>query len=317
MIEIHGLSKHFGPFAAVDGIDLTVPGGEVLGFLGPNGAGKTTTMRMITGFLAPSAGSITIAGFDVAAAPLQARQVLGYLPEGAPLYPDMTVAGFLGFIAEVRRIDGQRRRERLDAVIDQVGLGDVLRQPIGTLSKGYKRRVGLAQAIVHEPRVLILDEPTDGLDPNQKHEVRKLIRAMARDRAIVISTHILEEVEAVCSRAVIIDRGRIIADGTPDELKARSGYHNAVVLTVPRAQAGAATEDLKDLPGVERVTRDELADGYDRYTVIPTESVSIAGAVSGLVRERGWSVRELYVLPGRLDDVFRKLTGHRQSGEAA
>ncbi len=216
MIEIQNLVKKFGPFTAVDGISLTVAKGEVLGFLGPNGAGKSTTMKMLTGFLTPTSGRITVCGHDVAEAPLEAKRSIGYLPEGAPAYGDMTPRSFLDFIADVRRLSGNEREWRLEKVADQVNIVEVLDQPIDTLSKGFKRRVGLAQAILHDPPVLVLDEPTDGLDPNQKHEVRGLIQSMAKEKAIIISTHILEEVEALCKRAVVIARGRVVAEGRPE-----------------------------------------------------------------------------------------------------
>jgi len=222
MIEISHLSKRYGPLTAVDDISFNVAAGEVLGFLGPNGAGKSTTMKMITGFLAPTSGSVSVCGHDVERAPLAAKACMGYLPEGAPSYGEMSVRNFLGFIADIRGLVGERRRARLDDVIERLGLQSVLEQVIETLSKGYKRRVGLAQALVHDPQVLILDEPTDGLDPNQKHEVRSLINTMAKDKIIVISTHILEEVDAVCTRAIIIARGKLVADGTPAALKGRA-----------------------------------------------------------------------------------------------
>jgi len=222
MIEIRGLAKHFGPLKAVDGISFDVHHGEVLGFLGPNGAGKSTTMKMITGFLAPNAGTVRVCGHDVGADPVEAKSRIGYLPEGAPAYPDMTPEAFLSFVAEIRGFAGSERAQRVEEVVRKVNLKGVLHQPIDTLSKGYKRRVGLAQAILHDPDVLIMDEPTDGLDPNQKHEVRELIRRMGAEKAIVLSTHILEEVEAVCTRAIIINRGRIVFDGAPDELEARA-----------------------------------------------------------------------------------------------
>ena len=221
MLEIQQLTKHFGPLKAVDGISFRVGRGEVLGFLGPNGAGKSTTMKMATGFLRPTSGTAVICGHDIQQEPLAAKARFGYLPEGAPAYPDMTPATFLGFIAEVRGIDPARRAQRIQEVVGQVHLERVMHQRIETLSKGFKRRVGLAQAILHDPEVLILDEPTDGLDPNQKHEVRTLIRQMAKNKAIVLSTHILEEVEAVCTRAIIIAHGRILFDGTPAELAER------------------------------------------------------------------------------------------------
>ncbi len=218
MIRIENLVKTFGAKRAVDGVSFEVARGEVLGFLGPNGAGKSTTMRMITGFFPPSAGRISVGGHDVVDSPLEAKRLIGYLPEAAPSYPDMTVEGFLGFAAEMRGLDGAARKHALQRVVDLCFLSSVLYQSIDTLSKGYKHRTCLAQALIHDPEVLVLDEPTDGLDPNQKHEVRNLIREISKTKAIIFSTHILEEVDAVCTRAIIIDRGRIVASGTPDEL---------------------------------------------------------------------------------------------------
>ena len=222
MIVIENLVKKFGPLTAVDGISFRVEAGQVLGFLGPNGAGKSTTMKMITGFLAPTSGSISVCGHAVNGDARAAKQQMGYLPEGAPAYGEMTPAQFLQFIADVRGLSGTRRKDRIETVTEQLHLSKVFNQPIDTLSKGFKRRVGLAQAILHDPKVLIMDEPTDGLDPNQKHEVRELIKGMAQDKIIIISTHILSEVDAVCSRAIIISNGRIVANETPDELIARS-----------------------------------------------------------------------------------------------
>jgi ABC-2 type transport system ATP-binding protein len=216
------LEKRFGHIHAVQGIDLEVPAGQVLGFLGPNGAGKSTTMRMITGFLEPTAGSVALDGIDLAADPIAAKRTFGYLPEGAPAYPDLTVEEFLGFIAQARGYRGREARERVERAIGRVNLKGVRKQAFETLSKGYKRRTGLAQALLHDPGILILDEPTDGLDPNQKHEVRELIKELGGDRAIVLSTHILEEVEAVCTRAVVINKGRIVFDGTPSEMESRA-----------------------------------------------------------------------------------------------
>ncbi len=219
LLQLDGLEKRFGAVVAVDGISLSVPAGEVLGFLGPNGAGKSTTMKMASGFLAPDAGTARICDFDVVTSPIAAKKLVGYLPEGAPAWGEMTPLGFLKFCASVRGLTGADGRRAIDQAVARTGLESVIDRAIETLSKGFKRRVGLAQAILHDPRVLILDEPTDGLDPNQKHHVRQLIRDMAAERAIVVSTHILEEVDAVCSRAIIIDRGRIVADGTADELR--------------------------------------------------------------------------------------------------
>ena len=242
MIEIRNLTKRYGALTAVNDISFTVSPGEVLGFLGPNGAGKSTTMKMITGFLTPTSGGITVCGHDVENAPLAAKACMGYLPEGAPSYGEMTVRGFLEFIADVRLLTGDRRRARVDDVIARLQLGSVLEQMIETLSKGFKRRVGLAQALLHDPQVLILDEPTDGLDPNQKHQVRALINDMSKDKIIVISTHILEEVDAVCSRAIIIAGGKLLADATPKELakRAPSGRLDDVFRQITTGQKNAA-----------------------------------------------------------------------------
>ena len=305
MIEVEALVRRFGPFTAVDGVSFSVARGEVLGFLGPNGAGKSTTMKMITGFLTPTAGRISVCGHDVVERPIAAKEKIGYLPEGAPAYPDMTPAAFLSFVADVRRLSGAARRAAIDRAVAMVELGDVMEQPIETLSKGFKRRVGLAQAVLHDPPVLILDEPTDGLDPNQKHQVRRLIREMAKDKAIVISTHILEEVDAVCTRALIIARGRIVADGTPAELQARSPHHNAVRLRTPGDPRAKAL--LEGLPSVARV--EEYGDGF---LILSRGARPIVPEVSELVRSQGWKVDELTIEIGRLDEVFRELTTERR-----
>ena len=218
MIKIESLVKTFGAKRAVDGISFNVERGEVVGFLGPNGSGKSTTMRMITGYYAPTGGKVSVGGHDVAVSPLEAKRLIGYLPENAAAYSDMTVQGFLSFAAEMRGLRGAAKKKAIGRAVEQCFLSSVLHQSIDTLSKGYKHRTCLAQALVHDPEVLILDEPTDGLDPNQKHEVRNLIRELGRTKAVVFSTHILEEVDAACTRAIIIDRGRIVAQGTPDEL---------------------------------------------------------------------------------------------------
>ncbi len=308
MIEIEGLTRRFGPYTAVANLSLSVAKGEVLGFLGPNGAGKSTTMKMITGFLAPSAGRVRICGHDVETDERAAQASIGYLPEGAPAYGDMTARQFLTFIAEVRGFRAARAKERVDAAIAKTELEGVLDQPIETLSKGFKRRVGLAQAILHDPPVLIMDEPTDGLDPNQKHAVRTLIRGMAAEKAIIISTHLLEEVGAICTRAVIIDRGRIVADGTPAQLLARSRYHNAATLVVPAALREQAVAKLKNCPTVAAVETADRADGTVEITTFPRNGALPIEDVSALaVRER-WDVKELYAEPGRLDEVFRAIT---------
>lgn len=244
MIEISHLTKRYGSLTAVDDISFNVEPGQVLGFLGPNGAGKSTTMKLITGFLTPTSGTVRVCGHDVEDAPLTAKACMGYLPEGAPCYAEMSVRSFLEFIADIRGLTAERRRARLDDVIARLELESVLEQAIETLSKGFKRRVGLAQALLHDPQVLILDEPTDGLDPNQKHQVRTLINAMSKDKIIVISTHILEEVDAVCNRAIIIAAGRILADESPQALAARSstGRLDEVFRQITLAARTAAAE---------------------------------------------------------------------------
>jgi ABC-2 type transport system ATP-binding protein len=241
MINIEGLTKRYGRHTVVDNLSFRCGPGEVLGFLGPNGAGKSTTMKMVTGFVAPSAGTAGVCGHDIQTDTLAAQQCIGYLPEGAPLYAEMTPAQFLDFIADVRGLSGSARQKRLAEVVELLHLGPVLGQAIDTLSKGFKRRVGLAQAIVHDPEVLILDEPTDGLDPNQKHEVRELIRSMSEEKLIVISTHILEEVEAVCTRAIIIADGRLLVDDTPEALAAQGdGDLDAVFRHITQADMSAS-----------------------------------------------------------------------------
>jgi ABC-2 type transport system ATP-binding protein len=310
MIEIAGLTKNFGPIAAVAGIDLTVGKGEVLGFLGPNGAGKSTTMKMITGYLAPTSGTVTVCGHNIETDPIAAQSEIGYLPEGAPAYGDMTPRQFLAFIAEVRGFKGEAAQTAVSTVIAKTELDGVLEQPIDTLSKGFKRRVGLAQAILHNPPVLIMDEPTDGLDPNQKHSVRALIRAMAKEKAIIVSTHLLEEVESICTRAVIIDRGRIVADGTPAELLSRSRFHNAVTISLAAAQAPTAVNKLKSMNSIASVEQLPPNNGAVRITAYPKKGALLVEDVSALAAAEKWDVKELYAEAGRLDDVFRAITTH-------
>ncbi len=306
MIEVKGLSKRYGDVVAVNDLSFRAGAGEILGFLGPNGAGKTTTMRIIAGFISPTAGSATVLGHDVEREPLEARRALGYLPEGAPSWPEMTPRGFLAFIADVRRLAGEQRRRRIDDTVARLGLGPVLDQSIETLSKGFKRRVGLAQAILHDPPVLVLDEPTDGLDPNQKQEVRELIREMAPGKTIVISTHILEEVDALCGRAIIIARGRLLADSTPAELEARSRYHNAVTVTVAdRAELARIEAGLRGVAGVASV---EVGARDGQLTAVAAPGQQPLAAISALAEHEHWRLHELRLEAGRLDEVFRTVT---------
>lgn len=308
MIRLDRLTKKFGPILAVDGISLSIQQGEVLGFLGPNGAGKTTTMRMITGFLPPTSGTAVVGEFDVVRDAIAARRLIGYLPEGAPLYGDMTPAALLDFIGGMRGFGGQQKRERVDWAVETLQLASVLHRPIDTLSKGYKRRVGLAQAILHDPAVLILDEPTDGLDPNQKHQVRELIRGMARDKAIVISTHILEEVEAVCTRSVIIAEGRIVFDGTPRDLQRRSRRHNAVAVRLQSRSAAALAQEIRALPGIAAVDTVDSPPDLSTLLVIPQDGHQILHDLSECIRASGVAVEEIHAERGDLAEVFRQLT---------
>ena len=310
-IVVESLRKDFGAFTAVDDVSFDVNRGEVLGFLGPNGAGKSTTMKMITGFLAPSGGQIRVDGLDVSRHPKQVKQRIGYLPEGAPAYGDMTVTGFLGFIAAIRGYRGTEKQDRIQSAIRKVNLGSVIHKPIETLSKGFKRRVGMAQAILHDPPILIMDEPTDGLDPNQKHEVRELITEMAQEKAILISTHILEEVNAICDRAAIIAHGRLVFDGTPQALEAMSRQHNAVTITFAGGLPDIAEQRLCALDDVAEVICERA---LNRLMVMPGGGLSIAGQVTRLVRDEGWEIEEVYVATGQLDEVFRRIT--TQGGSA-
>ena len=311
MIEINNLTKIFDQFIAIDDLSFTVKEGEVLGFLGPNGAGKSTTMKLITGFLSASHGSVTIDGFDISKSPIKAKALMGYLPEGAPSYGDMTTLEFLNFVAQVRGYRGEDITRRVKHVLDEVELNSVSQQTIETLSKGFKRRVGLAQAIMHDPKVLILDEPTDGLDPNQKHHVRELIKNLARDKIVIISTHILEEVTAVCSRAIIIAQGKIVADATPAELEARSKYHQAVSVRLSENYDLAA--DLTGLAEVGDVEKDSEDDMV--FRILAKEGNSIFSRVSEIAQSKHWPVTEFHVSRGQLEDVFRTVTQHAQGAE--
>jgi len=303
MISTHNLTKRYGDLVAVDNISFQVAPGQVLGFLGPNGAGKSTTMKMIAGFLAPTSGTIKVCGFDVGEEPIKAKQCLGYLPEGAPSYGEMTPRQFLNFIADVRGISGVERTKRMNNAIERLHINKVLEQPIETLSKGFKRRVGFAQAILHDPKVLILDEPTDGLDRDQKHEVRSRINASAKDKIIFISKHIPEGVHTVANRAIIISHGRVQADATPAELEARSRYHLAVSLTTPNV--AAAKEAIGRLAEVKNV---EVDPQDQRITAFPKPGKQIFTAISELLKTQGIPVNELQLESGRLDEVFRSIT---------
>ncbi len=315
MIEIKNLSKHFGPKVAVDNLSLSVRKGEVLGFLGPNGAGKSTAMRMITGFLPPTAGTVSVGGADIVDSPNVAKKKMGYLPESAPLYADMTVTSFLNFVAELRGMNGETRKTAVNKAIDTCFLQKVRHQAIDTLSKGYKHRTCLAQAIIHDPEVLILDEPTDGLDPNQKDVVRNLIKEMGKTKAIIFSTHILEEVEACCSRAIIIDQGRIVADGTPGELRRRASRAGQVHVQINGQSGSGIRAELGSLRHAGAVEGDATDTGFTGIVRPKPKSApgSLASEISALCQSKGLQLLELHEDQGRLDDMFRELTTQNQA----
>jgi ABC-2 type transport system ATP-binding protein len=308
MIKVQNLAKSFGAKRAVDDVSFSVERGEVLGFLGPNGAGKSTTMRMITGFIPPTAGTVSVGGFDILEKPIETKRLIGYLPENAPAYTDMTVYGFLKFCAEIRGLRGDARNRAVNRVVETCFLEPVLHQSVETLSKGYRHRTCFAQSIVHDPDVLVLDEPTDGLDPNQKHEVRQLIRRMGEKKAIIFSTHILEEVDAACSRAIIIDRGKIVANGTPLELRKRSEGAGAVLLRVSGVNAATLSQRIASIPLAKRTAIIKEDPNSVVARVFPKNGAN--GALARAVGEavQGWKLEELHTEEGRLDEVFRTIT---------
>ena len=311
MIKVENLEKHFGTKRAVAGVTFSVERGEILGFLGPNGAGKSTTMRMITGFIPPTAGKVTVGGHDMVENPIPAKKLIGYLPENAPSYTDMTVYGFLAFCAELRGLHGDARKKAVHRAVEMCFLEPVMYQSVDTLSKGYRHRTCLAQSILHDPQVLILDEPTDGLDPNQKHEARQLIRRMGEKKVIIFSTHILEEVEAVCTRAIIIDRGKIVANGTPQELKQRSDVAGAVSLRVIGVAAETVKTRLSSITGVRKaaiVKEDGNSVWARAYPAEGSVNGTLARGVAEVCVKESWKFEELHTEEGRLDEVFRSIT---------
>ena len=302
MISVTELTKTFGRFTAVDKLSFSMQPGDIIGFLGPNGAGKSTTMKMLTGFLPPTSGAIEVDGVSLFDDTKSIQKKIGYLPEGAPAYGDMTVIQFLNFIANVRNLKGGYRQQRLASVVAQVNLAEVLDRPIETLSKGYKRRVGLAQAILHDPQILILDEPTDGLDPNQKHQVRELIQHLSKDKLVIVSTHILEEVTAVCNRVIVIADGKLKFDDTPEALLQKSKYHKAITLHLSYQ---ADISGLVDLDGVEDVQIDHKT---GRVTLFPKNGAEILHLVTEYIQVCKLPVDTLFIEQGRLDEVFREIT---------
>lgn len=313
MIKLTNLVRDFGWRRAVDDVTFEVKKGTVLGFLGPNGAGKTTTIRMIAGFLPPSSGKVEVLGIDVATDPVAAQKHIGYMPESAPLYDDMTVQSFLFFCAEVRGFKGAERISRVDSALEKCFLTNVRHQRIDTLSKGYRQRTCLAQALLHDPDILLLDEPTEGLDPNQKQVVRNMIKEMAAKKVIMLSTHVLEEVEAICSRAIIISGGKVVADDTPQNLKHRSSSFNAITL---KAVGLDIEEKLTALSELERCELLETKEEGCTIRLYPRKGMSLVNAVLKTAEKNRWSIDDIQVDSGRLDDVFRHITTTEDTKEA-
>ena len=312
MIAVQSLTRHFGEIKAVDDISFEVKKGEILGFLGPNGAGKSTTMKMITTFLAPTSGTVTVDGFDIQENPLEVRSKIGYLPESSASYQDMNVFDFLMFAAEIRGYDGEERLNKVKNIMETCNLKEVAFQQIETLSKGYRQRVGFAQAFLHDPDYLILDEPTDGLDPNQKQEVRNLIKKMGQEKCIILSTHILEEVEAVCSRAIVISEGKIVADASPAELKKQSSLHGAITVEILGVEDEEAINGLKTVENVKDVKKlqaeNKYADKAVKLRLFPKEGKSIAHEAATFIHSKNWEVDGFSVEQGNLNEVFYDLT---------
>lgn len=314
MITLEHVTRMFGKFKAVDDLSLHVQAGEVLGFLGPNGAGKTTTMRMISGFLPPSAGKVTVCGIDVDENPVEIKRHIGYMPEQASSYPDMTVIDFLNFIAKARGISESQCEKAIDKVIHEVGLTNVLYQTIETLSKGYKRRVGLAQALIHDPEILILDEPTEGLDPNQKKEIRSLIRRIKANKAIIISTHVLEEVEAICTRAVIIDQGKVVLDDTPRNLLSLSQTHQTIYFLIPSFQAERAKTVFEQINTIKSFDMTEQTNDLHQFAIVPKNHAQIAPDLVEILHRQDIKVIDMYMEKGRLEEVFYAFTTMQEKG---
>jgi ABC-2 type transport system ATP-binding protein len=316
MIKTIDVRKSFGSSLAVDQVSFEVNKGEVLGFLGPNGAGKSTTMRLITGFLPLSGGKVKIGDYDIEENPIEAKRLMGYLPENAPAYADMSVISFLEFVAKIRGLRGAEVKEAVEKAIRTCHLEKVRMQIIDTLSKGYLHRVCFAQAILHDPPILILDEPTDGLDPNQKHEMRELIKEMGKTKAIIVSTHILEEVEAICTRVIIIDQGKLVFNGTPAELLAKSPEAGQVVVRIQGHNATEIREKLPEIPDVAsvRISKEAPAGVTAILSAKPDRAVQ-AGKVQKFLRDLNWDFDELYTEKGRLDEVFRQITSLDSAGE--
>ena len=304
-IELTGVTKRFGATVAVDNVSFQVSKGEIVGFLGPNGSGKTTTMRLITSYYTPDAGTILVDGVDNQTHDLETRRKIGYLPENNPLYGDLLVHEFLDFVADLHGLPRRQRKANISRAVEEVGIEEVYYRPVNQCSKGYKQRVGLAQAILHQPEILVMDEPTEGLDPNQRVPIRELIVAMRKQRTVLLSTHMLPEAEATCDRLLIISKGRIVAEGTVEELRERATEERYVELEVEGAGVQRA---LRVMPGVDAVTRDNPGKGRQRYTVSFSGDEDIRPEIFSLAKKRGWTLWDLHLEQARLEDLFRSLT---------
>jgi len=308
MIHVENLTKHYKDICAVDQINFDIHKGEILGLLGPNGAGKTTTLRMLTGFLRPTAGNIRVKDFTIGENPLEIKKLLGYLPESAPLYHDMIVYDYLDFVANIREIDGNEKLKRIKYLADLCGLNDVMHQPIGELSKGFKQRVGLAHAMMSDPEILVLDEPTSGLDPNQIIEIREIIKRIGKEKTVILSTHILSEVEATCDRVVIIKQGKIIADGSMETLKQSSGSKNRINILLLNSDYESVKKELGSIEGVEEVQLETNNEGVLQASVICRTSADLRGDIYRKIKETEWILIELYQETQTLENIFRELT---------
>ena len=307
-IVLTNLHKTFGDLKAVNDVSLNVKVGQILGFIGPNGSGKSTTMKMATGYLQPDSGSSNICGIDIEKNPKEAKKLIGYLPEGAPAYGEMTTIGFLNFIADIRGYFGKQRSLQIDKAVERARIKHVLHQQIDTLSKGYKRRVGLSQAILHDPKILILDEPTDGLDPNQKHHVRELITEISRTTAIIVSTHILEEVDAVCSGVLLINKGNIVLDGSASELRSKVESHNSVLIKVHPNDLENLKRLLLTISGVSKIETVNETENNINVHIYPKENRIILTEIAKIIADSKFTINDIHQNHIALDEAFRKLT---------
>ena len=308
MIQVENLTKYYHALCAVDQINFEIQKGEILGLLGPNGAGKTTTLRMLTGYLQPSSGNIRVKGLSIDTHILEIKKMLGYLPESAPLYHDMLVFDYLNYVAAIREIDGVQKLGRIRRLADLCGINEVMHQPIGELSKGYKQRVGLAHAMMNDPEVLVLDEPTSGLDPNQIAEIRKIIKEIGKEKTIILSTHILSEAEATCNRVVIISQGKIVADGSTDSLKRSAGGKNIMYISLQNADFATVQKSLTDINGIENVSRISEAQGALNVSLTYQSTNDLRPDVYCKIKETDWILLDFHQETRSLENIFRELT---------